>query len=151
MLIDRAKCAKSEHFSPFWGRKWYPNVLKIIEGELMKLWHPMIPFSSLDESPKWQKRLAFCTLRPVYQQTIIFWFFTHRCRFGGLPGIRSGKFQFLQKVDTQSFPTSYHEPHFDTEKAAKCFRKVRGPFGDENLKYFCNFWTSKIRFFQMSV
>ena len=108
--------------------------------------HLKIIFSS-----KMAKNARFFYTLPGLSAKLIFWFFTHRPVFGGLLGIWFGKLKFFQKLDTQIFPTIYHEPRFDIRKAAKCFRKVRGPFSDVNLKYFCNFWTSKICFFQMCV
>ena len=88
-------------------------------------------------SPKMAKNTHFFNILPLLSARFIFWFFTHSHIFGRLIGIIFRKFQFSQKLDTQSFPTSYHEPRFDIEKAAKCCRQVRGPFSDVNFEYFC--------------
>ena len=90
-------------------------------------------------SPEIAENARFFYILPGLSAKLIFWFFTHRPIFGGLPGIILGKFKFFPKIGTQIFPTNYHEPRFDIMKAAKCFREVRGPFSDVNLKYFYNF------------
>ena len=102
-------------------------------------------------SPEMAKNALFFYTLPGLSANLIFWFFTHRPIFGGLLGIRLGKFKFFQKLDTQSFPKSYHEPHFDIGKAAKSCRQVRGPFADVFFEYFCKNWTFKNCFFLMCV
>ena len=88
-------------------------------------------------SPKIAKNTCFFYTLPRLSAKPIFWFFTHRSVFGWLLVVIWEKTKHFQKLDTQSFPTSHHEPHFDIGKASKSCQKVRGPFADVFFEYFC--------------
>jgi len=150
------------HFLGFWPKthKFAISVWWVVKGggwyRWMQLFHEQvsIDFQSIWRSfapPNWRKTASFYTFCPPYQQPAIFWVFAHRYSFEGLSEIRLRWFHLHWKADTESFPTSHHEPHFDIGKASICIQQVRGPFSGINMKYFCNFWTPKICFSQMCV
>ena len=102
-------------------------------------------------SPKMAKNTRFFYTLPRLSARPIFWVFTHRSIFGGLPVVSWEKTKHFQKLDTHIFPTSHHGPHFDVRKASKSCRQVRGPFADVFFEYFCKNWTFQKWLFFMCV
>ena len=88
-------------------------------------------------SPEMAKNARFFYTLPGLSARLIFWVFTHRPIFGGLPVVSLEKTEHFQKVDTHIFPTSYHDIRFDIGKASKICRQIRGPFADVIFEYFC--------------
>ena len=88
-------------------------------------------------SPKMVKNTRFFYTLPRLSARLIFWVFTHRPIFGELLVVIWEKNKHFQKLDTHSFPTSYHEPHFDIGKASKSSQQVKEPVADVFSEYFC--------------
>ena len=106
----------------------------IISGESTQQFLDQLKMIS---SPKMAKNTHFFHTLPRLSARSIFWVFTHRSDFDGIPVIILEKTKNFLKTDIQSFPTSYHRPRFNIEKASKNCRQVRGLSADIFLKYFC--------------